>query len=1855
MKRSAFVLFVCAAVMLVACSGGGGSVGHIEEVTDQAGSDLGSDALPELDAAPVDLDEDKLDGVTDEDVPFDEDTPETDVVHPECKTDQDCAELLDVQGVCHVPRCEELSGKCLQEDAPDGTGCDPMDVCVQAAACKSGECVGKPVVCNDGNPCTDDECVDGQGCVGDPNTLPCDDGNACTTKDVCAEGVCAGTENICGCGSDLDCLPKDDGNMCNGALKCVESFCEIDPATLVICKKPESPCIEAVCTPATGLCSEVAAVDGSPCSDDNLCTQGDTCVAGACASGKELVCDDHNDCTKDECNPEMGCAFTNVDGPCDDGNLCTTEDTCSDGKCKGVGGEACSCSTYLDCEPFEDGDYCNGTLLCGGGQCVVDPVSLIKCNTADDTECGVTQCISDTGACVTNPVEDGEPCDDDDTCSLTSECKEGECVLTEPVSCDDGNPCTEDLCDAEVGCQNPPSLGAACDDSDPCTVNDVCVAGGCAGEPKPCDDGNPCTHESCDPATGECVIDEAVNAACDDGNACTIDDHCEGGTCVASVQADCNDGNECTDDTCDAIQGCVAAPNTAECEDGDLCTKGDACSGGLCVPGGPYDCDDANVCTKESCDPVSGCAYTPADGLGCDDGDQCTLDDKCSQGQCMGTASLKCDDGDVCTDDYCDPAVGCATKYNTAPCDDESFCTQVDACLDGKCTGASPLDCDDGNPCTLDECNPVAGCGHTEQDIACSDGTECTAGDQCIAGQCVGGPAVLCDDDNPCTDDSCDPAVGCVHTNNAHTCDDGSLCTAVDTCAEGKCVGGGLLDCDDGNPCTDDACDPAVGCVHTNNSIPCDDKSKCTEVDVCLDGQCTGTQPLDCDDKNVCTSDACIPAAGCVNLPNNNPCDDADACTTGELCANTKCQGGKTITCNDVNDCTTDSCDPAAGCVFAPVPDQTQCDDGNSCNSDDKCVAGKCIGEGKICEDNNPCTNNKCDEAHGGCWYEYNTNPCDDETVCTSGDTCKNGTCVGTVKLDCGDGDVCTDDLCDKDKGCFHQFNKAPCEDGSKCTEKDTCSAGACVPGTAPDCDDKNICTADSCDPTAGCQHVANALPCDDGDACTTGDACADAACVGGPAPDCDDGNGCTDDSCLPEFGCVHVYNEAPCSDSNACTDGDVCSQGDCKPGAAVVCDDTNLCTTDSCDPAQGCVFANNALPCDDGDACTEGDTCSGGKCKGKAVDCNDKNVCTNDSCDLKIGCIYTFNTDPCDDANKCTEKDTCDLGKCIGVDVSCDDGNVCTTDSCNPLQGCQYASNTLACEDGNACTLGDKCKDTKCQAGVPKVCDDYNICTNDTCDSATGSCIYKFNPLCASKPLPQYDQMECNNTAWTLSPKVTNVGWGFDATAAVPGKLTGTCSLNYNNGTNYAGLTAGTATTAYLLDASAVKGAMTLAFHSYNGTDPKEGNLKADKRRVEVSSNGFATVAAKLDLDNSKNLGKWVIETLDVSSLAGTKFQVRFVFDSVDDVANAGAGWFIEDANLYLGPVVKIDAATSWTESFDLSNPNGWQFSAAIGGVAWAIDATASPPGKFDGNASLNFNDGVDYQPPTNTPVNGIALSPVIDLTALAPSSPVALVFRSWKQTENNNNFDKRIVEASADAFVSLPAASQLNNGVGNLGWRFEWLNLSKLAGTKFRLRFRFDSVDSAYNNTKGWFVDAIDLANKPVPVFGDGVVCSESVPTWSIATLPANSPVKWAVDASPGAPGFFSENCSLNFNNGMNYMCQGPGVSYVAGSATSQPFVLTATAVGKKLFLNFQVYLGVENGVGTDIAVVQVADVASAAKIDYVVPKAALSQWFPVQVDVTSLAGKTVRIAFSFTSVDCSQNNGVGVFVDDVLLQSN
>jgi len=157
------------------------------------------------------------------------------------------------------------------------------------------------------------------------------------------------------------------------------------------------------------------------------------------------------------------------------------------------------------------------------------------------------------------------------------------------------------------------------------------------------------------------------------------------------------------------------------------------------------------------------------------------------------------------------------------------------SCVIVECLTAA--DCDDMEECTQDVCMGY-NCGHLTVSGLCDDGDQCTVGDACQQGMCVGSEK-SCDDSEPCTSDQCVPNVGCVHQSTAQPCDDGDACTAGDHCADGQCVGSSLL-CTDYNGCTRDVCTDGVGCEYLPEpfGMPCSDNGALHGL--CWDGACVG-------------------------------------------------------------------------------------------------------------------------------------------------------------------------------------------------------------------------------------------------------------------------------------------------------------------------------------------------------------------------------------------------------------------------------------------------------------------------------------------------------------------------------------------------------------------------------------------------------------------------------------------------------------------------------------------------------------------------------------------------------------------------------------------------------------------------------------------------------------------------------------------------------------------------------------------------------------------------------------------------------------------------------------------------------
>jgi hypothetical protein len=135
-------------------------------------------------------------------------------------------------------------------------------------------------------------------------------------------------------------------------------------------------------------------------------------------------------------------------------------------------------------------------------------------------------------------------------------------------------------------------------------------------------------------------------------------------------------------------------------------------------------------------------------------------------------------------------------------------------------SACDPAACDDGNPCTADDC-----LGLECSNMPAPEGAICGAGSVCSAGVCRV---------PECTSDA--------------DCSDGDACNGPETCAGFGCAGGAAPSCAAPGPCQQGGCRADAGCWIANlaDGSPCSDGDPATTGDQCTAGQCLGTPDIPC-------------------------------------------------------------------------------------------------------------------------------------------------------------------------------------------------------------------------------------------------------------------------------------------------------------------------------------------------------------------------------------------------------------------------------------------------------------------------------------------------------------------------------------------------------------------------------------------------------------------------------------------------------------------------------------------------------------------------------------------------------------------------------------------------------------------------------------------------------------------------------------------------------------------------------------------------------------------------------------------------------------------------------------------------
>ena len=446
-------------------------------------------------------------------------------------------------------------------------------------------------------------------------------------------------------------------------------------------------------------------------------------------------------------------------------------------------------------------------------------------------------------------------------------------------------------------------------------------------------------------------------------------------------------------------------------------------------------------------------------------------------------------------------------------------------------------------------------------------------------------------------------------------CDDLLPCNGVETCDGSFCVAGTPTVCNDDVPCTVDSCSDLDGgvCTFSPDDAACDDGLFCTGAESCdVSLDCQPGQAIVCDDGVACTMDSCDEDSdACAFAADHASCQDGTFCNGEEVCDGAQdCIDGPAVDCNDLVACTNDTCNEGTDQCDHAADDQ-QCDNGVFCDGVESCdaIAGCGDGQAVACaSDGVPCTVDQCNENDDACESVPNNNACNGGQFCTL-----NG-CIAGAQCTIQNG-VLGNPACDDGLGC----------NGAELCFDLPGNIDQCQPGAPLVCGDAFACTFDSCVEPGNCQHVANDGVCADADPCNGTEVCNVAqGCIDGPNLDCTDGVMCTFDNCVPNFGCNNIAEDADCDDGIFCNGAETCDLvQDCQLAQPVACPSDGIaCTTESCDEvADACVStpSNDVCPC--GQVCNPqaggcDDTCSPATCQGHVYQCGN---CLDDDADCDI------------------------------------------------------------------------------------------------------------------------------------------------------------------------------------------------------------------------------------------------------------------------------------------------------------------------------------------------------------------------------------------------------------------------------------------------------------------------------------------------------------------------------------------------------------------------------------------------------------------------------------------------------------
>ena len=469
------------------------------------------------------------------------------VTHNTCPNTNKCIKKTpnnNTEGCCETKSvdCVKSASKCKIYGCNPETGCTEKDVvCVPSSPCFVSTC-DPAIGCVETSACdTSDKCKN-MSCSVVNGEKKCEYKDKCISIDLCQLPVCDADTGACSL-EPVNCTPK---NSCFKST-CHEGNCieDLNVTKMIECSSMAGDsCVEGYCNESTGVCDTKKIENIEDCENCGLnktldCTgRTDECYAYRCEAGEEDGSEYPTKCvvSKNLCKSDDPCVTkTCVAGKCVIGTPCSTPSTtCESNKCvldlSKSQGYDCKYSTTVD----ED-----------------DACWTYKCDNATGTPVRETKCpVSKCGVFKSCTIVEGK----------------ADCVYTPTHNCT-SNKCVEASCNEETGKCDYVDLSVDCKGDDPCMIYMCNNESGCYSEPVVCDDDDPCTDDACVPlnATDSSYTSEDVMK----GYVCVYTPKCpKRSFCEVSY---CNSEGKCTysDYACDGPNetGPIDSCHTLQCSD----------------------------------------------------------------------------------------------------------------------------------------------------------------------------------------------------------------------------------------------------------------------------------------------------------------------------------------------------------------------------------------------------------------------------------------------------------------------------------------------------------------------------------------------------------------------------------------------------------------------------------------------------------------------------------------------------------------------------------------------------------------------------------------------------------------------------------------------------------------------------------------------------------------------------------------------------------------------------------------------------------------------------------------------------------------------------------------------------------------------------------------------------------------------------------------------------------------------------------------------------------------------------------------------------------------------------------------